>query len=113
LFVDDVVGGAVGTGRGELITQICGSHLVVESMRAGLKPQAACKHAVLRILELRERGAVSKPHGKTFQAGFIAVNTLGEWGAASIQPGFTVAVHDERSADRMESSSLIAEVVDA
>ncbi|MBE0556932.1 MAG: isoaspartyl peptidase/L-asparaginase, partial [Proteobacteria bacterium] len=31
LFVDNAVGAAVGTGRGELIMQVCGSHLVVES----------------------------------------------------------------------------------
>lgn len=113
LYVDSAIGAAVGTGRGELIMQVCGSHLVVELMRNGSSPQEACERAVERILALRERGSVPKPESRTFQAGFIAVNTRGQWGAASIRPGFSIAVQDSDSAILVESRFLLAEQINA
>src|SRR5690348_10213425 len=46
LYVDNEVGAATSTGVGEEVIRIVGSHLVVELMRQGLAPEAACKKAV-------------------------------------------------------------------
>ena len=51
LYVDNEVGGATSTGVGEEVMRSVGSFLVVELMRQGMSPQAACKEAVERILE--------------------------------------------------------------
>jgi len=92
LYVDNEVGAAAGTGRGELILQICGSFFIVEKMREGLRPQAACEAAVKRILTMRDKGQIKNPEGPTFQACFIAVDKKGNYGAASLAKGFPFAV---------------------
>ncbi len=86
LFVDNEVGAATATGLGEEVIKICGTHLVVEFMRQGLSPQAACKKAVERIV--RKNAASAKIN----QVGFIAINKQGEHGAFCLQKGFNYAV---------------------
>lgn len=88
LFVDNEVGAATATGVGEEVIRIVGSHLVVELMRQGLKPEAACKTAVQRIIRKNPEKA------KTLQVGFIALNKKGEYGAYSLQKDFTMAVRN-------------------
>ena len=109
LFVDNEVGAAAGTGRGELILQICGSFFIVEKMREGASPQAACEAAVKRILALRDKGQIKNPEGPTFQAGFVAVNKKGEHGAASIQKGFPHAICEAGKNELVESKHLWTE----
>ncbi len=86
LFVDNEVGAATATGQGEDVIRICGSHLVVELMRQGLHPEAACKKAVERIIKIKGTKA------KDIQVGFIAINKQGEYGGYCIQKGFNYAV---------------------
>jgi N4-(beta-N-acetylglucosaminyl)-L-asparaginase len=86
LFVDNEVGAATATGQGEDVIRICGSHLVVELMRNGLSPEAACKAAVERIIKIKGAKA------KEIQVGFIALNKKGEYGGYCIQKGFNFAV---------------------
>ena len=50
LYVDNEVGAATATGLGEEVIKICGTHLVVELMRQGYKPEVACRKAVERIV---------------------------------------------------------------
>ena len=90
LFVDNEVGAATSTGVGEEVIRIVGSHLVVELMRQGLKPEAACKKAVERIIRKNPDKA------KTLQVGFIALNKKGEYGAYSLQKDFTLAVRNQK-----------------
>jgi N4-(beta-N-acetylglucosaminyl)-L-asparaginase len=86
LFVDNEVGAATATGLGEEVIKICGTHLVVEFMRQGYKPEDACRKAVERI--------VSKDYAKAKenQVGFIAINKKGEYGGFCLQKGFNFAV---------------------
>jgi N4-(beta-N-acetylglucosaminyl)-L-asparaginase len=86
LYVDNEVGGATSTGVGEEVIRIVGSHLVVELMRQGYSPEAACKEAVTRIVKRSPQKA------KEIQVGFLALNTKGEYGAYCLQEGFTYAV---------------------
>lgn len=89
LFVDNEIGAAVSTGLGEEVIKICGTHLVVELMRQGYGPTAACKEAVNRIVK---HNGMEK--AKQIQVGFLALNKKGEYGAYSIQSGFSYAVCD-------------------
>ncbi len=86
LFVDNEVGAATATGQGEDVIRICGSHSVVEYMRQGLHPEAACKKAVERIIKIKGAKA------QAIQVGFIAINKQGEYGGYCIQKGFNYAV---------------------
>lgn len=86
LFVDNEVGAATATGMGEEVIRICGTHLVVELMRQGYKPEDACKKAVERIVKKDYARA------KANQVGFIAINKKGEYGGFCLQPGFNFAV---------------------
>jgi N4-(beta-N-acetylglucosaminyl)-L-asparaginase len=49
LYVDQDVGAAGSTGRGEENIRIAGAHTIVENMRHGMTPQDACLDAVKRI----------------------------------------------------------------
>lgn len=86
LYVDNEIGAATSTGVGEEVIRIVGSHLVVELMRQGRKPEAACQEAVERIIKR------SPEKSKDIQVGFIALNKDGEYGGYSLQPGFTYSV---------------------
>lgn len=85
MYVDNEVGAAAATGKGEEVLRTCGSFLVVEFMRQGLSPKDACRRALERI--------VSR-HAQTpaFQVAFIALSKAGEIGALSLQKGFQYAL---------------------
>ncbi len=87
LFVDGDVGAACATGVGELVIRTVGSHTVVELMRQGMKPEMACREAVLRILR-------KHPDLHEMQVGFLAIRADGLHGAWSTYKGFECAVHD-------------------
>jgi N4-(beta-N-acetylglucosaminyl)-L-asparaginase len=86
LFVDNEVGAATSSGMGEEVIRICGTHLVVEFMRQGNSPEAACRKAVERIVKRDPEKA------KTLQVGFLALNKKGQYGAYAIQKGFVFAI---------------------
>lgn len=90
LFVDNEVGAATSSGVGEEVIRICGSHTVVEQMRAGRPPEQACREAIRRIVKRDLAKA------KEFQVGFIAMSRTGAIGAFSIQKGFVYTVTNEQ-----------------
>ena len=85
LYVDDEVGAAGATGLGENVMRHCASYLVVELMRQGMHPQAACEEAVHRI-------AAKDPRGYDLSVSFIALDKQGRYGAASSSQRFPYAV---------------------
>jgi N4-(beta-N-acetylglucosaminyl)-L-asparaginase len=68
------------------VIRISGSHTVVELMRQGLSPEAACKKAIERIVKIKKEKA------KDIQVAFLALNKKGETGSFAIQKGFSYAV---------------------
>jgi N4-(beta-N-acetylglucosaminyl)-L-asparaginase len=80
LYVDNEVGAAGATGRGEEILRTCGSFYVVEKMRNGRTPQEACEDLCKRIIDLN--GGPSKVD---FNDKIVAINKDGEIGCASIK----------------------------
>lgn len=85
LFVDNEVGGATATGKGEAVIKVAGAAIIVEMMRNGKSPQEACELAIERIISKQK-------DYKEFQVGFLALNKKGEYGAFSIQKGFEYAL---------------------
>jgi N4-(beta-N-acetylglucosaminyl)-L-asparaginase len=77
-YVDNEVGAACATGVGELTLRTCASFAVVERMRAGADPSAACTAVLNQILRIA-------PEVRTntgMQLAFIAMNKRGQVGAA-------------------------------
>ena len=82
LYLDNEVGAAGATGRGEEIIRTCGSFFVVEQMRAGKSPQEACEALCERIIYIN--GGRDKVN---FNDKIVAVNKNGDVGCASILGG--------------------------
>ena len=88
LYVDDTAGAGGGTGVGEEIIRVVGSHLIVEALRAGKSPQAACELAVSKVNATAVRRGVHPA-----RVAFIALDPKGNVGAAcTAATGFQYAV---------------------
>jgi L-asparaginase/N4-(beta-N-acetylglucosaminyl)-L-asparaginase len=104
MYVDNEIGGAAATGKGEAVIKIAGSFLIVELMRQGYSPEAACKEAVGRI-------AAKQKNYRNFQVAFIAMNKNGETGYYALQKGFSAAVcrknNDGVKTNKLEKSDFL------
>jgi len=85
LYVDNEVGAAGATGLGENIMRHCASVMIVERMRQGLHPRAACEEVIHYI-------AAHDPLGYELSMHFIAIDKSGRHGAASSSGHFPFAV---------------------
>jgi len=95
LFVDNEVGAVCATGMGEAIIRIAGSSIVVEMMRNGMSPQAACKAAIERVVKKHEDLT-------NLQVGFLALNKYGEVGSYSVYSGFNYAIQSQHQNDLID-----------
>jgi len=80
LYVDNEAGAAGATGVGEEILRVGASLLIVEAMRAGKAPQAACELAVQRVNAAAARRGVHPA-----RVAFLALDPKGRIGAAATQ----------------------------
>lgn len=109
LYVDDDVGAAGSTGRGEAVIKSCGSMLVVEQMRRGANPVDACLEALRRIVHYTVEKRLLDDEGQpNFNVNFYAVNKRGEHGAAALWSGARYAVYDSEG-NRHEDSAYLFE----
>jgi N4-(beta-N-acetylglucosaminyl)-L-asparaginase len=93
LYVDNEVGAAGSTGRGESVIQAAGAHTVVESMRRGKTPTDACLEALERVASTTKVPYLLDDSGRpNFNVKFYAVNRNGEVGGAAIWSGGKYAV---------------------
>ena len=80
-FVDNEVGAAGSTGRGEENIKIAGGHTVVEMMRNGMSPTDACLEALRRVV----RNYQAYPDRvKKIDLEYYALNKNGEYGSATM-----------------------------
>lgn len=81
LYVDNEVGAAGATGRGEDVIKSCASYYIVMRMREGRTPQQACEDALQMIT-----GRYRKVNPNFFPSEkFVAISKSGETGCASMQ----------------------------
>ena len=99
LFVDNEIGACTATGQGEDVIRVAGSHSVVELMRQGLSPEAACKKIVGRIVKIKGDKV------KQIQVAFLAVNKKGQVGSFAIHPGFEYAIRTNELEKLVKSKS--------
>ena len=100
LYVDGEVGAAGATGIGENVMRHCGSFLVVEFMRSGMDPTAACKATIERIAKTDKK----KP--SELHINFLAIDKQGRWGSAGTDREYEIAVVTPEFA-RLEKPFLV------
>jgi len=113
-YVDNEVGAAGSTGKGEENIKIAGGHTIVEMMRRGKSPDEACLEALARVAHNYNN---DKTKLRTFHIFFYALNKDGQHGAASLwrnhydDPQHAVyAVHDGTQARLAECKAFFDEV---
>jgi N4-(beta-N-acetylglucosaminyl)-L-asparaginase len=110
--VDNEVGAAGSTGKGEENIKISGGHTIVEMMRKGMSPTDACLEALHRIARNYKN---DKKKLKTFHIFFYALNKDGLHGAASLWSNLydkrpaQYAVHDGTEARLVRCTPLFDE----
>lgn len=100
LYVDNEIGAAAATGKGEAVMKTAGTFLAVEFMRQGHSPDEACRLAIERI-------AKKNSDFKEIQVGLIAINKSGETGAYSINKDFSYCLYNEKGNKAHRSDSLV------
>lgn len=80
LYVDNEVGAAGATGRGEDVIKSCASYFIVMRMREGRTPQQACEDAVEMIVNRYKK--VNPDFFPTEK--FVAINKSGDTGCAAM-----------------------------
>lgn len=84
LYVDNEVGAAGATGRGEDVIKSCASYYIVMRMRDGRTPQQACEDALKLIIEKYKKvNPDFLPSEK-----FIAIDKKGNYGCAYMYEEF-------------------------
>ena len=107
LYVDNAVGSAGSTGRGEANLTNCSSRMIVEHMRNGRSPEQACLEVVQSIIDHTRMKRLLTPGGRpAFDVAFYALNVRGEYGGARIYSGGTFAVHDGTEARQVPLAYL-------
>jgi len=110
LYVDNDVGAAGSTGRGEANLLALSSVFIVERMRAGLHPVDACLEACTRIARQTKMKRLLTDDGRPrFDVRFYALNKRGEHGAASIWSGGTYSMNSGEGESRLLDAAALYE----
>lgn len=97
-FCDNEVGAAGATGRGEEAIVNGAAHGIVEFMRGGMDPDAACLEMLKRIAgNAKKRGLLRDDGIPNFDITFYALRNDGAYGSASMFAGRSFAVVDASS----------------
>ena len=112
--VDNEVGAAGSTGKGEENIKISGGHTIIEQMRQGKSPKDACLEALARVTHNYKN---DKKKLSTFHIFFYAINKDGVHGAASLwkntydrKKHSTYAVHDGSEAKLMDCAAFFDDI---
>lgn len=109
LYVDQNVGAAGSTGRGEANLYNCSSYLVVEEMRRGAHPQDACLVALKRVASNTvEKRLLNEKGQPNFGLVFYAMDRNGNHGGAAFTPGFQYSVCDAKGPRFENCASLFS-----
>lgn len=106
VYVNNAIGTAGATGRGEAVMQSCGGFHAVARMESGDTPEQACLHVLRTIADRAEprlRDAKCRP---TFNVTMYAIRKDGLLGAASIHPGYEYTCFDGTSVRTLKAASV-------
>lgn len=105
-YCDNTVGAAGSTGRGEANIKTCASFLIVEFMRQGLAPQAACLKVLERVVAMTEKRLLGPDGRPKFDLEFYALTKDGRFGGATLYSGGKFAVCDANG-PRLEEAAFL------
>jgi N4-(beta-N-acetylglucosaminyl)-L-asparaginase len=107
LYVDNAVGSAGATGRGEASLQNCLAFDTVRGMESGLTPSESALHALQRLIRnTREPRLLTKDGRPDFNVTVYALRKDGQFGAASIQPGYTFTLWRNGTSQTLNTVSV-------
>jgi N4-(beta-N-acetylglucosaminyl)-L-asparaginase len=108
LWVDNEVGAAGSTGRGEANLLACSSVMAVEYMRQGKTPEEACLLACERIAKQTKMRRLQDEQGRpNFDVRFYAINKRGQFGSAGIWSGGTFTVNTGEKESRALQAAFL------
>jgi N4-(beta-N-acetylglucosaminyl)-L-asparaginase len=105
-YCDQTVGAAGSTGLGEANIKVCGGFLIVEYMRQGMTPEAACLKTIERVIAMTEKRLLDQKNRPRFDLSFYALRKDGVFGGASAYAGFQYAACDASGARLMDSAYM-------
>jgi N4-(beta-N-acetylglucosaminyl)-L-asparaginase len=107
LYVDNAVGAAGSTGRGEAnLYNLC-SYLIVESMRRGLHPKDAGMEALKRVqANTVEKRLLNRRGLPNFGLNFYILNAKGEYAGVSMYAA-RFAVCTDRGPETLATEALL------
>jgi N4-(beta-N-acetylglucosaminyl)-L-asparaginase len=107
LYVDNAVGAAGSTGRGEAnLYNLC-SYLIVENMRRGMAPKDAGLDALRRVKSNTiEKRLLNTQGNPSFGLNFYIVNAKGEYAGVSMYPA-RYAVCTEKGPETLDTEPLL------
>ncbi|MGI9014493.1 MAG: N(4)-(beta-N-acetylglucosaminyl)-L-asparaginase [Phycisphaerales bacterium] len=107
MFVDNEVGAAGATGRGESVIQSCGAFQIVQNMKRGHEPVEACLELLKWIASHTKRHDLLNERGEpNFGCTVYALRKDGVYGSATMRGGGSFAVHDGNEARRLPCAPL-------
>jgi N4-(beta-N-acetylglucosaminyl)-L-asparaginase len=110
LFLDNAVGSAGSTGRGEANLLNLSSAMIVEHLRRGLAPKDAAMEACKRVVATNKLPRLQDAKGRpNFEVKFYCLSKDGQFAGASLWAGARMAVHDGDSARLVACESLYSE----
>jgi N4-(beta-N-acetylglucosaminyl)-L-asparaginase len=108
LYVDQEVGGAGSTGRGEENIRVAGAHTIVENMRHGMTPREAILDVLKRVARNFDN---DRKRLEKIGIRFYALRNDGTYAGGSLwkggQPRATFAVNDGTGQSRLEESIFL------
>jgi N4-(beta-N-acetylglucosaminyl)-L-asparaginase len=108
LYVDNEIGAAGSTGRGEANLLACSSAMVVEYMRQGKSPEEACLMACQRVVTQTKMKRLLDEKGRPkFNVNFYAINQRGEFGGAAIWSGEKFAINTGEKESRLRECAFL------
>jgi N4-(beta-N-acetylglucosaminyl)-L-asparaginase len=105
-YCDNTVGAAGSTGRGEANIKVCGAFLIVELMRQGMTPEAACLKTIERVVAMTEKRLLDDKGRPRFDLSYYALAKDGRFGGATAYSGGHYAVADASGARLMDSAYM-------
>jgi N4-(beta-N-acetylglucosaminyl)-L-asparaginase len=110
MFVDNEVGAAGATGRGESVIQSAGAARAVELMARGAEPTDACLEVLRWIARHTKRNALLNDRGEpNFNVVMYALRKDGAHGSACMRGVREYAVHDGKKAKKARCAALFDE----
>ncbi|MEZ6318799.1 MAG: N(4)-(beta-N-acetylglucosaminyl)-L-asparaginase [Phycisphaerales bacterium] len=108
MYVDNAVGSAGATGRGEAVIQSCGSYSVVRHMRDGKSPTAACLAVLKEIADFSklQHRLVDDLGRPNFNVIMYALRNDGAYGSAAMWSGAQFAVATDTGVRHEPCASL-------